>query len=146
MKVSRAKVAVLAILGACALRADLSQVMAEPNLERRSRAALEHADKALKAAREAYTAGDMEAVTGGLDELCKAVELADSSLKETGKNPSKSPKHFKHAEKEIRGLLKKLDAFGQDMNVGDRSLIDGVKEKLQRVQESILLGILGKKK
>jgi hypothetical protein len=42
------------LLSCALLMADLAQVKTEPNLERRSRAALENADRSLKASRQAY--------------------------------------------------------------------------------------------
>ena len=45
----------LAVLLCCApLAADLAQVRAEPNLEKRSHAALDLAEKSLRASRQAY--------------------------------------------------------------------------------------------
>ncbi|MGH9662313.1 MAG: hypothetical protein ACRD96_27430 [Bryobacteraceae bacterium] len=133
-------------LAALVLVFDLSAANSEPNLEKRSRLALVQAGKSLEAAREAYRAGGTQIVSSGLGEVVQAVELADTSLKQTGKNPSRSPKHFKHAEKEIRALVKKLDAFAHEMDAADRAAIDPARERLLRIHDRILLGILGKKK
>ena len=126
--------------------ADLEKVKAEPNLEKRSRLALENADRALKNAREAYNKGELKETAALVTEVQDSVLLAETSLKETGKNPRKSPKWFKRAEIQSRDLLRKLDAFGQEMSVDDRSMLGPVKANVQRVHEDLLIGIMEGKK
>jgi hypothetical protein len=135
------------LLSCAPLLADLAQVKAEPNLERRSRAALENADRSLKASRQAYEAGDLKLTRDLLDELDQSVNLAEESLKDTGKDPVKSPKYFKNAEIKTGYLLRKIESFSQDMNVADRPMADKVKEDVQEVHDRLLHGIMrGKKK
>src|SRR5260221_11114451 len=105
---------------AAAPAADLSRIEAEPNLEKRARAALDNADHALRQAEEAHTKGDTAGVSAGLAEVEQSVDLAAASLKQTGKNPSRSPKHFKLAELRTRERLRKVDAFRVEMSVADR--------------------------
>ena len=127
--------------------ADLAQVRAEPNLEKRAHGALDNAERALKASRKAYEAGDLPQTQTLLDEVKDSVGLAEESLNATGKNPIKSPRHFKYAEIKTEDLLRKLNGLSQDMNVADRPLIDPVKARLQEVHENLLQGIMmGKKK
>ena len=127
--------------------ADLAQVRAEPNLEKRSRAALDLAERSLKASRQAYTAGEMAQVSALLEEVEQSVDLAESSLKETHKDPIKSPKHFKYAEMKTVDLLRKLEAFSQDISVDDRPMVEKTKEKVQGAHDRLLQGIMmGKKK
>jgi hypothetical protein len=127
--------------------ADLRTVMNERNLERRSRLALEYADKALKTAREEYNKGDLEQAAAGISEVRESVDLAKTSLVETGKNPRRSPKWFKRAEISLRDLLKKLDAFNRDMNVADREMLEEATARIQEVHEFLLLGLMeGKRK
>jgi hypothetical protein len=127
--------------------ADLRTVMNERNLERRSRLALEYADKALKAAREEYNKGDLDQAAAGISEVRESVDLAKTSLVETGKNPRRSPKWFKRAEISLRDLLKKLDAFNRDMNVADREMLEEATARIQEVHEFLLLGLMeGKRK
>jgi hypothetical protein len=129
------------------LRADLDAVKNEPNLEKRSKLALDNALDALKAARTAYGKGDMTQVQSRLTEIRESVELAETSLHETGKNPRKSPKWFKRAEIETRDLLRQMDAFDRDMNVADRPLLDPLRAKIQQVHDDLLLGVMeGKNK
>src|SRR5262249_6159445 len=115
------------------LSADLSQVKAEPNLEKRSKLALDYAEQAIKDARAAYGNGDGEKSTALIAQVREAVELAENSLKETGKNPRRSPKYFKKAEIETRALLKRVEAFQDEMNVADRPTLDPLRAKVQQV-------------
>ncbi len=129
------------------LPADLGPAKAEPNLEKRSKLALDNAEQALTAAREAYNKGDTAQVSALAAEIGESVELANTSLQETGKNPRKSPKWFKRAEIVTRDLLRRLDALQQEMNVADRPMLDAVKARVQKVHDSLLLGVMeGKQK
>ncbi|MBM3774070.1 MAG: hypothetical protein FJW37_02815 [Acidobacteria bacterium] len=136
----------LALLSTGFLSADLEKVKAEPNAEKRSRAALDHAAQAFKLARQQYGSGDLRRTESLLDEMLAAVELADSSLRSTGKDARRSPKHFKKAEIELRELLRKLDNFEQDLAVEDRYLTSRPRERIRHLHEELLLGILGGRK
>lgn len=144
----RAFAALLLVLFACApLLADLAQIRAEPNLEKRSREALDNAERSLIEGKKAYEAGDLKLTAAELDEVRESVDLAEASLRETHKSPIKSPKHFKHAEIKTADLVRRLDAFSQNMNVADRSMAESVKEKVQEVHERLLQSIMmGKKR
>jgi Tfp pilus assembly protein PilX len=136
---------VLVLVGAA--RADLEEVRREPNLEKRSKLALENADAALKAAREAYRAGDTMDTMMKINEVIESVDLAYNSLTETGKNPRKSPKYFKQAEMQTRELSRKLDDFQHEMSYTDRPSLDKVKLRVQEVHDELLTGLMeGKKK
>jgi len=128
------------------LPGDLTQVKSEPNLEKRARAALDNAEEVLRQARESYSAGAIDRSAALLAEVQESVELAGNSLKETGKNPVKHPKHFKAAEQKTRELLRKLDNFDKEMNVADRPTLESVKAKVQQVHDDLLESIMGKKK
>ena len=129
------------------LRADLQQAKAEPNLGKRSMLALDNAAEALAKAREAYAKDDNAQVETLAKEIQESVDLAETSLHETGKNPRKSPKWFKRAESSTRDLLRRLDAFQQAMDLADRPMLDAVKAKVQQVHDDLLLGVLeGKQK
>jgi hypothetical protein len=125
---------------------DLARLQSEPNLEKRAHAALNNAEEALKQARDAYTSGETSATESRLEEVEQSVELADNTLKQTGKNPSRSPKHFKYAELRTRDLLRKLDGFRDDMSVADRPALDKVIATVQKIHDALLEGIMGKKK
>lgn len=138
---------VLVLSGAGAARADLDQARQEPNLEKRSKLALENADVALRAAREDYRAGDTMDTTTKINEVIESVDLAYTSLTETGKNPRKSPKYFKQAEMQTRELSRKLDDFQHEMSYTDRPSLDKVRVRVQEVHDELLTGLMeGKKK
>lgn len=138
--------AVILLAAAAGLHADLTKVQAEPNLERRSKLALENAGSALQAAREAYRDGDNDKTTARIAEVQESVELAYKSLQQTNKDPRRSPKWFKSAEMATRDLLRRIDSFQQDMSFSDRSMLDKVKEKTQQVHDDLLLGLMEGKK
>lgn len=126
---------------------DLAQAKAEPNLERRSKLALDNAERALQAARDAYKSGDNEKVSALAAEVQESVELAYTSLQQTNKDPRKSPKYFKNGEIVTRDLLRRIDNFQQDMSFNDRPLLDKLKEKIQQAHDSLLIGLMeGKRK
>jgi hypothetical protein len=135
----------MVLLLAGALRASLQDAKAEPNLEKRSKLALENAEQALTEARAAYAKGDNTQVEARAAEIRESVELAETSLHQTGKNPRKSPRWFKHAEIVTRDLLRRLDTFQQEMNAADRPMLDGVKGGVQQAHDNLLLGIMGGK-
>jgi hypothetical protein len=131
-------------LGQLAARVrDLSQVLAEPNLEKRSRLALQHAEAALRRAADAYQAGNWEETRQALDEIRRSVEVSYAALKATGKNPRRSPKHFKHAEGRTRNLLKRLEDLRQRFSIEDRPHIEAVEGYVRQVHGELLGGILG---
>jgi hypothetical protein len=140
------KLLALALWFAGLLLADLMQVRSEPNLERRSKLALDYAETVIKASKEAYESGGGRAVSAKLEEASEAVEIARSSLAETGKNPSRSPKYFKYAEIKTRDLVKRLDALAHAMDFADRPLVEPLTTQLRQVQEEMLEGIMGKKR
>ncbi len=123
--------------------ADLAALRSEPNLERRAGKAMDFGRSRLDAARTAYHDGKMTEVAPALEEMASAVELARDSLVETGKNASKSPKHFKRAELDARGLMKRLDSFIHDMSVDDREPAEKARDRIRKVQEELLLAIMG---
>ena len=125
---------------------DLAKIKAEPNLERRSKLALENAAASLKAARDAYQKGDSQQTATCIAEIGDSVDLAYSALKETHKDPRRSPKWFKSAEIATRNLLRQLDTFQQDMSFNERAGLDPVKAKVQQVHDDLLLGLMEGKK
>ena len=128
------------------LMADLTAVQAEPNLEKRSQAALVYAGQVLTESRKAYSAGDMEKTAALVDEVEKAVVMAETSLLDSKKDANKSPKYFKSAEIKTGELLRRLDAFSQDMSVVDRPVLEKLKVTMQEAHDRLLLSIMTKKK
>lgn len=130
-----------------ALLADLDKAKAEANLEKRSALALANAAETFQAARSAYQKGDNDAVAAAAAEIYESVDLAYTSLIQTGKNPRKSPKWFKKAEIQTRDLSRKLDSLQQEMSFTERPMLEKVRAKVQQVHDDLLLGLMeGKKK
>ncbi|HLK49014.1 MAG TPA: hypothetical protein VKT49_12815 [Bryobacteraceae bacterium] len=137
----------VSVVAAVSMAAELDQARAEPNLEKRSKLALDNADAALRAARAAYRTGDTAASAAKMKELQDSVDLAYMSLADTGKNPRKSPKYFKQAEMVTRELGRKLDDFQHEMSYNDRPSLDAVKVRIQQVHDDLLTGLMeGRKK
>jgi hypothetical protein len=128
------------------LRADLAAAKAEPNLEKRAAKALDNADAALGEARKAYDGSALEKFAQALGELRESVELCDASLRQTGKNASKSPKHFKRAELKMRDLLRRIEGLRQEVSVDDRPVVEKVKDRVQYLHEELLLDIMGRRR
>jgi len=129
-----------------AARADLKAALAERDLGKRSKLALDNAAAAMKAARTAFDRGENAKFTEAIAEIRESVDLAYDSLKSTGKDPRKSPRWFKHAEIETRDLLKKVDTLQQDLNFQERPQLDPLKTRLQQIHDDLLLGLMEGKK
>jgi hypothetical protein len=124
---------------------DLATVKSEPNLEKRSERALDNANLALDAARDAYGRGEFEHSKADLEEVGASVDLAYESLQQTGKDPRRSGK-FKQAELRTRELLRRLEGFGQTMSFADRGVLDKVRDRVSTVHDDLLDGIMSKRK
>lgn len=135
------------LMTAGAASAQTDGARAEPNLEKRSKLALDEAAAALKEARTAYQAGETATVAAKAQQIEESVDLAYMSLVATGKNPRKSPRWFKHAEMETRELSRRLEDFQQQMGYNDRGVLDKAKAKVQQVHDDLLTGLMeGKRK
>jgi hypothetical protein len=124
---------------------DLASVKTEPNLEKRSELALEHAGTALDQARDAYNAGDVAKTEAALTEVSASVDLAYQSLQATGKDARRSPKFFKRAELKTRELLRRLEGVRDALSVDDRSVIERVRARVDEVHDDLLKGLMSKK-
>lgn len=124
----------------------LDEVRREGNLEKRSRFALEYAKKALDRAIKTYLDGDPSQGLAILQQVQDAVELSKASLDETGKIPSRKPKHFKRAEIRTRRLLRELDNAERQVNFDDRERVRAVYERVEEINRELLLGIMTKPK
>ncbi|MBV9503481.1 MAG: hypothetical protein JO323_00600 [Acidobacteriia bacterium] len=129
------------------LDAALEEIRAEPNLEKRSALAMDNAVSALKEARAAYTAGDLQKVAAKIMELEESVDLSYASLEKTGRDPRRSPRWFKRAEIESRDLLRSIETLEHDMSIEDRGILENTKKRVETVHDSLLRGLMeGKRK
>jgi hypothetical protein len=125
---------------------DLTSVKSEPNLEKRSELALDHANVSLDAARDDYNAGDVGKTQTELEEMCDSVDVAYEALANTGKDPHKDPKFFKRAELRTNELLRRLESLAPGMSGLDRSTLENVRARISAVHDNLLKGIMTKKK
>lgn len=137
--------AILVCFLSCAARAGIAEIKSEPNLEKRARLALAHAETALAEAKAAYAKGDLNGTAASLEEMQQSVEMAQDSLMETGKDARKRSKPFKDGESKTRELLRHIDALENAMDIDDRKAIDGPKAKVLQVHDAWLLGVMGDK-
>lgn len=128
-----------------AAAADLKEIQNEPNLERRAKLALEHAEEDFSHAKTDYAAGKHDAVAGELRDLQASVEMARDALDATGKNPRKHAGPFKSAETVTRDLLRKLEGLNNSMDYEDRKMIEGPKAKVQEIHDQWLEEIISGK-
>jgi hypothetical protein len=131
---------------AATLAFDLNSVKQEPNLERRSDLALDHANEALDSARDAFQANDSAKMQAALDEVTESVNLSYQSLVDTGKDARRNPKFFKRAELKTRELTRRLDGFRIAVDVDSRAAVDRVRERVNEVHDNLLKSIMSKKK
>ena len=73
------------------LAVDLAAVKSEPKLEKRSELALQYAESALDAARDAYKKGDVDASRAALGEVEAGVQLSYDSLLATERMRGEMP-------------------------------------------------------
>jgi hypothetical protein len=131
---------------AFALAIDLAGVKAEPNLEKRSERALDYANSALDAARDAYGRGEFEPYQAQLNEVSASVDIAYEALEQTGKDPRRNPRAFKRAEMRTRELLRRIEGLVQAVNYADREAVEKVQERVAAVHDNLLEGIMSKRK
>src|SRR5580704_2715012 len=125
---------------------DLTSVKSEPNLEKRSELALDHANVSLDAARDDYNAGDVGKTQTELEEMCDSVDVAYDALANTGKDPHRDPKFFKRAELRTNELLRRLESLTPGMSGLDRNTLENVRARISMVHDDLLKGIMSKKK
>jgi hypothetical protein len=130
------------LAAALAARADLAAAKAEPNLEKRSKLALDNAFAAMKQAQDAYRSGETVKAQAGIDEVRQSVEMARDSLDQTGKDPRRSPKWFKRAEIQTRDLARRLEAFENEMSYTDRPMVKKTRTVVQEAHDHLLEGLM----
>ena len=120
---------------------DLTSVKSEPNLEKRSELALDHANVSLDAARDDYNAGDVGRTETELKEMCDSVDVAYEALADTGKDPRRDSKFFKRAELRTSELLRRLESLTPGMS-GLDGTIANVRARISTVHDNLLKGIM----
>lgn len=140
------KALMLVLLAAvCAMAADLKEIQNEPNLERRAKQALDHAEESFSRAKSDYAAGKRDSAGDALRDMQAAVEMAHDALDATGKNPRRHTGPFKSAETVTRDLLRKLEGLYHSMDYDDRKQFEGPKAKVQEIHDQWLEEIISGK-
>ena len=125
--------------------ADIAATKAEPDPERRSELALINADRAVDAARQAYSKADVMAERSALGEIRESVELSFDSLHQTHQAP-RSSKYYKRAEQKVQALGRRLSTLRDDVDVEDRGAVEAVMKRLEEIHDQLLVEIMSKKK
>ena len=136
---------VAALLFASALSADLAGVKAEPNLERRSQLALQHAEEEISAAKKAYDAGNNDEFRRLVGEAAELAELSYDSLEDTGKRARRDPKWFKRAEQKLLLVIRRISSLEKDVSIDDRELVKDARRRISDVHDRVLNDIMTKK-
>lgn len=119
---------------------------AEPRADKRYEKALDFASEQITVARKDYRDGRIEQFRQCVENVGEAVKVCDQTLRGTGKNPSKSPKHFKRAEMRMREIIRRLTGLEGDVSVEDRGVIAKVKTSVQEIHDNLLFDIMGRRK
>jgi hypothetical protein len=139
------RASVLILMAAVALQADLATVKAEPNLERRSQFALQHAEEEIAAAKKSYDAGSLDDFKRLVGEIGDLAELSYDSLEDTGKRARRDPKWFKRAEQKLLGIMRKIDSLEKDVSIDDRDVVKHLRKRVSDVHDRLLNDIMTKK-
>jgi hypothetical protein len=134
------------VLMAQAPPTSLDQVRGDPNPEHRAHSAIEFAAIAERNAEAAYSKADMTAVAAELKTMADAIELADQSLKETGRSAMRHPGPYKFGELKTQEMLVRLGDLDHRMEPDERSALDGPRSKVQEIHDAWFDGIMSKKK
>jgi hypothetical protein len=125
-----------------ALAFDLASIRSEPNPEHRCDLALENANAAIDAAKDAYNAADGAKFQAAIEEVADSAELAYDAL---AGEPHRNTKAFKKAEQRTHELLRRLEGFRQVVDFDDRAKIDKTRDRVAAVNDNFLNGIMKKK-
>jgi hypothetical protein len=120
----------------------IERFASEPNLEKRSKLALDYAHDAVGRVEEAYADADPERAREILTSIVSAVAISQASLEDTGKNARKKPKHFKRAEIGSRKLLKELQSLERTLTFDERQDLAPVIAQLEDINRDLLLKIM----
>ena len=143
-------IVVVAILCAAPVFAEtpsgLEAVKREVDLEKRARFAVRYARGAVERVADLYRDGKREQGAALLLEIQSAVELANESLKATGKPAWKKSKPFKVVEIDTRKLLRDLDDLDKKLSFDERDQLIAVRARIEELNQELLLAIMTKKK
>lgn len=136
------------LMSGCLLAQELTMeaIRKEPDVVKRYTAALNFASAQIDAARKHISANDHAAFTADLQAFSEAVQFTDDTLRATGRNPSRSPKHFKKAEQRMNEFRRRLTSLENEVGVDDRQPVNDARKKLGELHDSLLQDIMGRRK
>lgn len=124
----------------------LEAVKREVDLEKRARLAVRYARDSVGRVATFYREGKRAEGEALLLEIQAAVELADESLKSTGKPAWKKSKPYKIVEIATRKLLGDLDDLDRKLGYDERDPLVKVRARIEQVNQELLMAIMTKKK
>lgn len=127
------------------LALNLADIKTEPNLERRSQMALDHAKTALDRARDAWNGGDGAAALAAMTETGDSVDLAYQSLEESAKGSHRNARLYKRAELATRDLLRRISGLRDTVSIDDRAAVETVRDRIAKIHDDLLDDLLSKK-
>lgn len=125
--------------------ADLAAIKAEPDPNHRSELALMNADEKIDAARQAYMAGNDAAEAADIQEVADSVALCYAALEESHQTPRKS-KYYKKAELKVSALMRRLDAFRDEVSYEIRPKVDAALKSISDIHDELLSDIMSRRK
>ena len=132
--------------GAEPVPTSLEAVLQEPDLEKRSRAAIEFALSRVDGVLKLYVDGKPDGGRAELDQMVTAAQVSRDALAQTGKNPRKKAKPFKRAEIGTRRLITELERLRKDLTFEERPDVDPIIERLEAINQELLDAIMQKKR
>lgn len=124
----------------------LDQVKAEPNLEKRSRAAMDFAAVSEKNAEAKYAGGELDPTIAELKTMLESIELARATLISSGRTPGRNPGSYKYAEQKSQDLLIRLSDLEQRMDDEERQSMISIRTRVQEIHDEWFEGIMERKK
>jgi hypothetical protein len=124
----------------------LDQVKAEPDPERRAKAAIDFAATAERNAEVAFTDGNVQNVVAQLKIMKESMETTRDSLVASRKTPGRNPQLYKYFELRSHELLIRLEDFERRMSFEDRDVVAVTKARVQEIHDFWFDGIMGRNK
>lgn len=124
---------------------DIAAIKAEPDANHRSELALMNADEKIDAARQAYMAGNEAGEAAAIQEVADSVVLCYAALEESHQAPRKS-KYYKKAELKVSALMRRLDAFRDEVNYEFRPHVEAALKKVSDIHDELLSDIMSRRK
>lgn len=138
--------ALFLLLAAAPVPTSFDQVKAEPNPERRAKAAIEFAAAAERNAEAAFSSGNMHDAAAQLNTMKDSMEMTRDSLVASRKTPGRNPQLYKYFELRSHELLIRLEDFERRLFIEDRGVVAVPRARVQEIHDFWFDGIMARKK